>query len=552
MIEPFDRKIRRVRVRCSMNLLIRLIVRILTVAGLIAISAILVERLLAFSIINFNTVLGFFSLAAALSLLFWLLCQPSRLQVSLLMDKRLKLHERFSTTLALSKSEDSFAFAAREEAYKTARKIDLKGHFPIRPPKYWFLTAGTWVVAAVLVLYMPHKDLLGFMRNKQQQQQQTQKLQQARVEIKEATNPVKLSIQQLDDPALNDALKELEQSPKDAQSQEVKRDAIRKLSDLSEKIKNMQNSVQMDSVKMLKQMFKQLRGSPDLLSQKLRLALSKGDFAQTSNLLSQLQKELAEGKLNEQQQKKISEQLQQLGEQLKELAQKNDEMEKELEKLGLDKELARMSQEELRKALEQRGLDPEKIEELMKKAEASQMALSQCAGLGGALAACTGGAGGSLSGQLSYVTDQLDEFDSLNQQLLLAQYSLDEIDEAIGCLGQGMGDGLFSGQYNTIGQGGGHGDGIGTMPGSDYIYEELENSETKKTRSQSKVKEGPIIASWYFQGSQIKGEAKRDFTEVLQAARDEAAEAVSENEIPRKYEEPIKKYFGGLEQSGTE
>ena len=115
-----------------------------------------------------------------------------------------------------------------------------------------------------------------------------------------------------------------------------------------------------------------------------------------------------------------------------------------------------------------------------------------------------------------------------------------------------MGDGLFSGQYNTIGQGGGHGDGIGTQPGSDYIYEELENSETKKTRSQSKVEEGPIIASWYFQGSQVKGEAKRDFTEVLQAARDEAAEAVSENEIPRKYEEPIKKYFGGLEQSGTE
>ena len=71
---------------------------------------------------------------------------------------------------------------------------------------------------------------------------------------------------------------------------------------------------------MLKQMFKQLRGSPDLLSQKLRLALSKGDFAQASNLLSQMQKELAEGKLNEQQQKKISEQLQQLGEQLKELA----------------------------------------------------------------------------------------------------------------------------------------------------------------------------------------------------------------------------------------
>lgn len=548
MTEPFDKKIRKVRIRCSVNLLLKYFVRILTIAGIIAILAVLIERFLVFGIINFGLVLSFFCLAATLILLFWLLGQPSRLQVSLLIDNRLRLQERFSTTLTLSHSEESFAFAAREEAYKTAQKIDLKGHFPIRPPKYWFFSIGTWIIVAALVLFMPHKDLFGFMNKKKQQQQQTRQIEQAKVEVKEATDSVKLSVQQLDEPNLAEALEELEQSPGDAQPQEVKRDAIRKLSDLSDKIKNMQNSVQMDSVKMLKQMFKQVRGSTDLLSQKLRQALAKGEFAQASDLLKQLQKELAEGKLSEQQQQKISEQLQELGKQLQELAEKSEEFEKELEKLGLDKEFAQMSQEQLRQALEQRGLDPEQIKELMKKAAASQMAMSQCAGLGGALAACAGGAG-ALSDQLGFVTGQLDEFESLSQQLLLTEFSLAEINEAIGSLGQGMGKGL--GWSNQIGFDG-YGEGIGTQPGSYYTYEELEESQTKKTRAKSKVGEGPVIASWYFHGPQVKGEAMRDFTEVLQAARDEAAEAVSENEIPRKYEEPIKKYFGGLEQSGAD
>ena len=58
-----------------------------------------------------------------------------------------------------------------------------------------------------------------------------------------------------------------------------------------------------------------------------------------------------------------------------------------------------------------------------------------------------------------------------------------------------------------------------------------------------------MIASWYFKESQIKGQAKREFSEVIQTGRDAAAEAITENEIPRRYEDAIKKYFGRLEQT---
>jgi RNA polymerase-interacting CarD/CdnL/TRCF family regulator len=401
---------------------------------------------------------------------------------------------------------------------------------------------------------MPQKDLLGFLSKKEQEQEKTKQLQQAKVDIKDAASPVKLAVKQLGEPELADALATLEQMPEDARPQEIKRQAIRKLGDLSDKVRKMQSGAQLDSINMLQKMFKQLRGSADPFSQKLRLALAKGDFAQASNLLNQLQKELSDGKLNDQQRKALSEQMQTLAKQLAELAKKNDELEKELEKLGLDKKLAQLSEQQLRQSLQKKGLAADKIEELLRKAAASRSASMKCAGLGRAMAACGAGAGGLSGDELAAVMEQLDDLESLQQQLMLTQATLDEIARAIGYLGEGMcyepgGYGPFAEGYSRGAGGGTGGPGIGYGPRK---TDETGETATKRVRTKNKPGQGPVIASWYFKESQIKGEATRDFTEVIQAARDGAAEAITENEIPRKYEEAIKSYFGQLEQSGGE
>jgi hypothetical protein len=96
--------------------------------------------------------------------------------------------------------------------------------------------------------------------------------------------------------------------------------------------------------------------------------------------------------------------------------------------------------------------------------------------------------------------------------------------------------------------------GAGTGgPGMGYGpvgIDESGQTSDKKTRVQNKGGEGPMVASWYFKGTQVKGEAKREFSQVVQAGRDSAAEAISENEIPRKYEDAVKSYFGQLEEAG--
>ena len=87
------------------------------------------------------------------------------MQASLLLDERLKLSERFSTTLALAKSDDPFAIAARSESLRTIEGANLRGHFPIRVSRGWFYGAAVWIVATALVLFLPQKDLLGFLRD---------------------------------------------------------------------------------------------------------------------------------------------------------------------------------------------------------------------------------------------------------------------------------------------------------------------------------------------------------------------------------------------------
>ncbi|MHC4564313.1 MAG: hypothetical protein ACYTE3_00990, partial [Planctomycetota bacterium] len=202
----------------------------------------------------------------------------------------------------------------------------------------------------------------------------------------------------------------------------------------------------------------------------------------------------------------------------------NDELEKELEKQGLDKKLAKLSEKQLRQALQKAGLDSDKLEDLMRKAAAGRMAMSRCAGLGRAMAACGMGAGGLSGDELASVMGELDDLEALQQELNLTQATLDEIARAIGCLGDGMYDG--PGRYGPFAEGDSSRPGPGTGgPGIGYgprMTDDSGATATKRVKTNNKPGQGPVIASWYFKESQIKGEATRDLTEVVVPPRQSA------------------------------
>lgn len=537
--KAFTHKVKTARIRYAANLLVRQTGRVVALAGGAAALAILTERLLAVTVRTPPTLWGFAAVALALVIIPWLLKVPSRMQAALLLDERLKLNERFSTTLALAESDDPFAVAARAESLRAVQQVNLRGHFPIDLSRSWYYGAGLWVTVIAMFFFLPQKDLLGFLRDREKEQQKAEAVERTKAEVQQAAAVVKAAVKELGDPNLAEDLKKLDELTQAGAPEQMKRQAIQALGDLSEKIKKMQTGAQVDTADVLQRMLKSLRGSADPLSQQLRMAMAKGDFAQAANMLSELQKQLADQSLTPEQRQELAKQLEKLGKDLQALADLQRELEKELEKRGLDKNLAKMSPEQLRKALQQQGLKPEMVEQLMKKVAACRAAQGQCSALGQALGAC-GGGGGALSDDLGDVIDQLNAIEAMQLQAVALRASLNEIGRCMGCLGQDMCEGLSPG-----------GQGAGLNPASSYTRGEEIQGSTKTTRAMGKTDDGPIIASWYFKDAQAKGEARRGFSEVVQAGRARAAEAISENEIPRRYENAVKSYFSQLEESGA-
>ncbi len=539
--QSFKRKIRAVRIRCSLNLLLSQIGLVLAGAGIAAVLAVLAEKLLAVSI---RTPVVFWmagTLAGALILIPWLLKIPNRMQASLLLDERLKLKERFSTTLALADSDDPFAQAARSESLRAIQEADLKGSFPFKLSRRWGYGAGLWVVVVAMFFLLPQKDLLGFMREKEDKQKQAKAVEQTQAEIDKTAQIVKAAVKELGDPNLAEDLKKLDELAKAQAPDEVKRQAIKALGDLSEKIKKMQSAANVEAAQTLQQMLKRLRGSANPFSQKLRMAMAKGDFAQAADMLRQLQQQMADGKVPEDKRAEMAKALEELAKELQKLAEEQKELEKELEKLGLDKKLAQMTPEQLRQALQKQGLKNEMIAKLLEKMAACQSAQGNCSALGQAMAAAAGGGMGMMAEDLSDLVDQLNTVEAMQMQAMMLQASLSEIRRCMGNLGQGMCEGSTPG-----------GEEAGLLPADAYSLADPIKSATKMTRSVGKSDEGPPIASWYFKDTQVKGEVRRGFAEVVEAGRASAAEAITENEIPRRYEGPVKEYFNQLAESSPQ
>jgi hypothetical protein len=539
--KAFKRKVRAVRIRSALNLLLRQGGWVVLCAAGVTIAAVLVERLLALTILTPVT-LGVFAASASLLVVIpWLLKIPTPMQASLLLDERLGLRERFSTTLALAASEDPFAQAARVESSRVIEAADPRKHFPIRPTSTWAYGAALWVIVVALVLFLPQKDLLGLMRRREQRDLNARQLVQTRAEVIQATESVRAAVQQLGDPNLAEDLARLDKIMEAADPLEIKREAIKALGDLSEKVKKMQAAPKAEMADALQQMFKRLKGSTDPFSQQIRGALAKGDYKGTADMLEQLQKQLGEGTLPFEKQQQLARQIEELANELKRLSEQQRQLADELAKLGLDKKLAALSAEQLRQALQKQGLDAQTVEKILQKAAACQAAQGQLAGLGNALSGATGADGVLLGEGLAEAIGRLNAVETLQVQSALLASCRDELSSCAGCLGQGLCQGTSGGLSNQY--------GIGTETTLSRAPDTHEQTATKTTRAQSKVGQGPVIAGWYFKDMQVKGESRRGFTQVMQAGRAGAAEAISENQIPRKYEPVIKQYFDQLEAS---
>jgi RNA polymerase-interacting CarD/CdnL/TRCF family regulator len=327
---------------------------------------------------------------------------------------------------------------------------------------------------------------------------------------------------------------------------------IRRLDELADKLKQMQRSEGMQAAEQFQQMLKGLKGSSNALAKDLNMAVAKGDFKKAADMVRDLQDKLASGDLSPEHREELAKQLQDLASQLNSLADKDDAFSRELERNGLDPSLAKLDEETLREALQKQGLSEEQIEKMLQDAAACRSACKSCRGLGQKMSQC--GGSGAKSGELAELAEMLDALEAMQQEMALCKASLDAVDDAIAMMGR-PGGAQSIGLTSCNGGGGGIGGSrAGTAKGAqaaDDFQDTIKKDQLAGTIAPGKTNDGPAVASWYFNGPQVTGESKRELRELIQAGRDSSAEAIEENEIPRRYEGALKRYYGDMEQTST-
>jgi len=566
--DSLEAKLRRIRVRCGLNVVLAQAAVVLAAAGAAAALAVAAEKLLGLPVISLPAIYAAAGVGVLVLAGLCVLRMPGRMQVAVLVDRRLAFRERFSTALALAGNEDPFAKAATREAHETARRLNVQGQFPVRLTRHWFGAAGAWAIAAGVFFLMPTVDVLGYLARSEEQQAKAEQLQQAKVDVREQVGKVRTAVQQLNNKVLEGELDKIGDLTKGARPDEVRREAIRKLTDLTDQMRKMQQGDRLQAAKKMEQMLKALRNSPNALSPELTNALAGGHFAKVAKMLREMTDKLNNDQLPEKEQKALADQLKDLAGQLEGLADAKKQAEDMLEREGLDEQTARklagMTGKDLREALKKQGLTDEQIEELMERMSQTRQACGNCQSLGKALAKCSGLSGELMPGGLIGLIESLDGLEGIEDEIGDLEDAMVAIEGAIARLGEG-GDieGLCDGEFDPNAEGlwlTGGGDEVGGIgPGGlgrgwgGRATGEDEDVGLKKTGVKNKPSKGPVIASWLFKGPQVKGDSKRELSKAaVQAAKDSLAEAIRDNKIPRKYEGAVRRYFGDFEKRAAE
>jgi len=569
-----ERRLRNVRIRTALDVLLRQVAVVLALAGVAAALAVAAERVLAVRLISPVSAISAGAAALLLAALLWALRVPNRMQVAVLIDGRLGAKERFSTALALAGSDDAFALAAEAEAHKAAEGLDIRGHFPIRPTLHWAGSATAWAVAAAVFFLMPTMDVLGNMARQQQAQQQAAALAKAHADVKQAATSVKSAVENAKLPQLAADLDKLAEMLAGDKPADIRREAIRKLTDLGKNLRDLQQERQKNAgLGDAERMLKDLRSTPQAFDNKLNRALANGDFAGAAKMIKDTLEKLNSGQLSDAEKAALANQLADLASQAAKIGDPRKQMADMLARQGMDpnsaEKMAGMTQQDLREALKKQGMSDKQIDELMDKLSQCKNGAQACKNLAEKLAKCNSPGSGLNPNGLIALSEGLARLGAEQVGEMATEDALRELEGAIARLGQGgeggEGMGLMPGEGDANGPGlwiPGEGDGLvglagGGRGGQAWGKRPTGDPEDVNLKADG-VRNKPtddteIIGSWLVKGATVAGESKRKLSTAVQASKDAAAEAIRDNKIPRKYEGAVKKYFGGMEQvAGTD
>ncbi len=530
--KPVGRVFRRLRLqRFVTNFVWTLAIGLLLVAGVLAASKALNRPLPGPEWAPFAVAGGLAMLTAALVAV---LSGPSRLDAAVAIDHAFRLSERVSTALTLPGElrESAAGHALVADARKKLADLDVTSAFGPRLPR------RAWVVLipaglAVSMLFVP-AWIERTVQAKTETKVDARALARKTESLAKKISSQRQTIDKDKFPEAEKLLAQIEKKAEDlAKAPPAQKDRLlvemNKLTDaLAERKKQLGSPDQVNrQLQQLKEMGQ--NGPADQFSKEL----AKGDFKKAAEQLKELQQKLEKGEMTQADKKALEQQLAEMTKKLQQAAnmeERKKQLDQALKNGGLSKEQYEREMDKLKqqakslKQLEQLAGKLGQAQEALKRGDTKQAAESL----------------GMTQQQLAQMAKQMEEMEALDSAMANVMDCKNGMNEdgmnQLGDVMNGMGgmEGMRPGMGNGLGRGRGQGD----RP------EAPDQTATYSTKVQQQIRKGKAVLQGFTQPSKtVKGQSVIDIQGEMQAATASAADALSNQKIPKNVEKHIRAYY---------
>jgi hypothetical protein len=463
-----------------------------------------------------------------------LLSGASRVDAALAIDRAFHLDERLSTALTLPEDlrGSPAGRALLNDVVKHLTDLDVRPAFGPRLPKLAWLPLVPAAVAVAL-LFVPELSQMRAQAKPTDQVEKKVVTEQTKALGKKIASQRK-EIEKTKFPEADKILAQIEKAADDlAKAPPAQKDkALVELNKLSDALKERQK--QLGSPDQINRQLQQLKdmassGPADQFAKDL----AKGDFQKAADELRRLQEKLASGKMSEAEKKALKEQLGEMAKQLQKLANL-EQRKQQLEEARKNGGLTQQQFEQEMAKLEEQARNLQKLQMMASRLGAAQEALEK-----GNLkkAAETLGVTQQQVAEMARNLQELEALDGAMADLQDAKNGLtgdgmNQLGEALDGLGR-MGGNRRNGQNGM-----GRGRGAGDRP------EAPDNTATYTTQVKQQLQKGKAIATGTApSNSPVKGQSVIDIQGEIETASGNAADALTNQKVPRNIEKHIRGYF---------
>ncbi len=465
---------------------------------------------------------------------FWLATTVTVLEVAAEVDQRMDLCDRISSAISCEQFTQPFCSAVVENAIETVQTKNVQAgiarSFPITPPKN-FSAVG---VAALLIFAILWTPQWGWWSETGVAMASDTVTSNENIESSIDAVLEQLEKEEVLSESLEDELAELSAMSvnESIDPETLRREALRKITDVQKRLEEMlQDENALAYEEMLRKM-KALKMPKNSRMQPMVANMKKGNFDQAKKEFDKLEKQLESKELSKEEQQQLAKAMEELAKQLEKLSKANDALASALSAAGLNSKFANNPDAAMKAIQNAKDLTEEQKKKLMELLKAQQEASQACKKMSEGCKECASGKNGKG------MASELEKLKAMQMFKSKAQMAKS--------MCQNAAKGMCNGGGRSGSKGGTGGKGLGN--GGNNATAETETASVAK-RSPVQTLEGTIIARQLFEGGLLTaGESTAEVRETVLAQQRDAEQAIVDEEVPRKYHELLRHYFGQLEE----